>query len=93
MKVTDRKVLTVGRFGVIAMRDVKDVQYNILFHHKPRTTTEAHTLTLSDGMEPESLVLTDTFTRLQFYYFTRLFTQIPTDIVVIVNLAQETDTL
>ena len=74
MEAMHREVLLVGRLRVVAVRHVKNILRYILLHHKPRTTPEAHTLALSDGMEPQALVLTDATTGLQLYYIAWLFT-------------------
>ena len=44
-------------------------------------------------MEPESLVLANLLARLQFNDVARLFAQVATDVVVVVDLAQEADAL
>ena len=52
--------LAILRLRIVAIGDVDDVTTNVLLNHKPRATTQAQPLTLSDGMEPIAVVLTST---------------------------------
>ena len=87
MEIINSKILFVGRFWVIAVRDIENVLLNVFLHDKPGATAEAHALALTDGMEPEPTVLSDSATCLQFDHVARLLTQIAADIVVVVDLA------
>ena len=84
--VMDGKIRLIGRCRIVAMRDIKDVVGDILFDNKPRTSGEAHAFALANGMEPESTMLTDATTGLQLDDITRLFAEVTTDIVVVVDL-------
>ena len=64
MEIADGEVLFIRRLGVVAMRDIEDVLRHILLDDKPGAAAKAHALALTDGMEPESLVLTDAPARL-----------------------------
>ena len=55
------------------MRNVKNILSDILLHNKPRTASETHALALSDGVEPQSFMLSDTLASLQLNDITRLF--------------------
>ena len=93
MKIMDWEIRLISRGRVIAMRHIEDILEDILLHHKPRATREPHALALPNGMEPEPPMLTNASPRFQFNNITWLFTKIPSDIVIIVDLPQETDTL
>ena len=82
----DRELRLIGRLRVITMRDIEDVVGDILLDDKPGASGEAHALALPDGMEPQSAMFTDAATGLQFDDITRLFTEVTTDIVVVVDL-------
>ena len=93
MIIVHFKVLLISCIRVVAMRHIEDILFYVLLYHKPRSAAETHTLTLSYRMEPQPLMLSDALTRFQLYHITRLFTQIATDIVVIIHFPQETDAL
>ena len=65
----------------------------VLLDDKPGTSAKAQSLALTNGVEPESLVLANLLARLQFYDIARLLAQVATDVVVVVDFAQEADTL
>ena len=75
------------------MGNVEDIVRDILFDYEPRATGEPHAFALADGMEPEATVKADATPALEFDDITRILTEITTDIVVVVDLTQETDTL
>ena len=79
--------------GCVTLDDVEDVLLHILLHHIPRTATQAKSLALSDGVEPVALVLAEHLARLNVDDIAFLFTQKLTNIVVVVQLTQETDAL
>ena len=64
MEVVDRKILLVGCLGVVAMGHIEDIVGDILLDYKPWTATEAESLALTDGVEPQTLVATS-LTRLR----------------------------
>ena len=68
MEVLEQKLLLVGCLWVIAFTDIQDILLHVFLHHEPRTTTKAQSMTLSDGMEPQALMLSDAFSRLQFQH-------------------------
>ena len=74
MEIVDGEVLLISRLGIIAMGNVEDVVSDVLFDHKPRSATKPHTLSLTDGMKPQTLMLPDTLARLQFDDIARLLT-------------------
>ena len=75
------------------MGDVEDVVGDVFFDDEPGATGEAHAFALTDGMEPEAFVLTDTTTSFEFDDITGVLSEITTDIVIIIDLTQETDAL
>ena len=91
MDVMHREVTFVGCGRVVTVGDIEDVVRNILFNDEPGATGKAHTLALTDGMEPETTVFTDATTRLKFNDLTRVFTKVTTDIIIVVDLTQKTD--
>lgn len=93
VEVMQRKVLLIGSLRVIAMTHVKNIALHIFLHHKPGTAPEAKSLALSYGVKPQSLVLTDALARFQLYHITRIVAQVTADIVIVVDLPQETDAL
>ena len=83
----------VGGGGVVAVGDVEDVVGDIFFDDEPGTAGEAHAFALTDGVEPEAFVLTDTTTGFEFDDITGVFTEVTSDIVVVIDLPQKTDAL
>ena len=75
------------------MRDIDDILCYILLDDKPRTATQPHAFALADGVKPVTFMLADELARLQFYHVTLLFSEITSQVVVVVNLPQETDAL
>ena len=63
MEIVYLKVRLVGRFRVVSPADKKHVGLNILLHHKPRTTPKAQSVTLTDGVKPQSAVLANLLAR------------------------------
>ena len=86
MEIVHREVRLIGCLRVIPMRHIKNITVNILLDHKPRPTREPHTLALTNGMEPQTTMLTNTLTRLQFNDIPWILTQITSDIIIIVDL-------
>ena len=93
MEGVDGEGLLVGGCGVIAVGDVEDVAGDILFDNEPGTTGEAHTLTLTNGMEPKATMFANALAGFELDDITRHLTQIATDIIVVADFAQETDAL
>ena len=85
--------LAILRLRIVAIGDVDDVTTNVLLDHKPRATTQAQSLTLSDGMKPIAVVLTQHLAGLQFHDLTRTLTQVTLYKLIVIDLAQKTDTL
>ena len=52
MEIVHGDVVFIHLLWVIAMRHKEDVPLDILLHHKPRTTTKAESLALTDGIVP-----------------------------------------
>ena len=74
MEIMQREFLLVGSLRIIAMAHIEDILLYVFLDDKPRTAAEAQSLTLSDGMIPQSLVLTDTLTCFQFDNISRQIT-------------------
>lgn len=78
---------------VVAMGNVENVLFQILFHHEPRTTTQPESLALSDGMKPVSVVLAHFLARFDFDDRSFSFAQEATYEVVVIDFSQEADAL
>ena len=85
----DGEVGFVGGGGVVAVGDVEDVVRDILFDDEPGAAGEAHAFALTDGVEPEAFVLTDTTTGFEFDDITGVFTEVTSDIVIVIDLPQK----
>ena len=66
MEIMQRELLFIGCLRVIAMTHIEDILLYVFLDDKPRTAAEAQSLTLTNGMIPESLVLTDALACFQF---------------------------
>ena len=93
MDIMDGEVGFVGGGGIVAVGDVEDVVGDIFFDDEPGTARETHAFTLTDGVEPEAFMLTDTTTGFEFDDITGVFTEITSDIVIVIDLPQKTDAL
>ena len=93
VEVVDGEVGFVGGGGVVAMGDVEDVVGDVFFDDEPGTTGEAHAFALANGVEPEAFVLTNATASLEFDDVAWVFTEVTTDVVVVVDFSQETDAL
>lgn len=89
MEVVDGERLLVGCLGVVAMGHIEDIVGDILLDYKPRTTTEAESLALTDGVEPQTLVATYAATSLQLDDISGIVAEITLDVIVVINLAEE----
>ena len=87
------EVLLVCGARLVALAHIQRVVSNILLYHVPRTATEAESVTLSDGVEPQTAVLANELARFQFEHFARLLAEELANIVVVVYLTEETDAL
>ena len=93
MEILKREILLVRRLRVVAVTHVENVLLHILLDYEPRTAAEAQPLTLADGMEPQALVGADSLARLHLYHVARFLAQVPADVIVIVDLSQEVNSL
>ena len=93
MEVVDGEVLLVccARFEALAY--VQHVGNHILLHDIPRSAAEAQSVSLSDGVKPQAAVLAYQFARLQFEHFAGSLAEIASNVVVIIDLAEEADAL
>ena len=89
MEVVDGERLLVGCLGVVAMGHIEDIVGDILLDYKPGTTTEAESLALADGVEPQTLVATYAATSLQLDDISGIVAEITLDVIVVINLAEE----
>lgn len=87
MEIMQGEVLLVGCLRVIAVTHVEDIVLHVLLDNKPRTTAKAQALALSDGMEPQALVLAYLLARLHLDDIARMLAQIATDIIIVVDLS------
>lgn len=93
MEILKGEILLVRRLRVVTMTHVENIVLHILLYHEPRTAAEAQTLALTDGMEPQTLVATDALARLHLNHIARVLAQVSADVIVIVNLPQEANSL
>ena len=91
--VVYEELRTVGTGRVVAMREIDDVAADVFLHHKPRPAAEAQTLTLAYRGKPMALVSAHKAARLYLYSVALALAEIHTEIVVVVDLAEETDAL
>ena len=93
MEIVHLEILLISRFRVVAMRHVEDILSDILLDDEPRATAKAHALSLTNRMEPQALMLANHLTCFELNHIAWLLAKVATDIVVVVNLAQEADAL
>lgn len=93
VEVVDGEVGLVGGGGVVAMGDVEDVVGDVFFDDEPGTSGETHAFALTNGVEPEAFVRANATTSLEFDDVTWVFTEVTTDVVIVVDFSQKTDAL
>lgn len=93
MEVRQGEIALVSRGGVITMADVKDVALHVFLHHEPRATAHAKPLALAYSVKPQPLVLAYFPSRLQLDDVSGLLAQVSLYVLVVVDVAQETDAL
>ena len=86
-------LVAVLRIGVVALRYVKDVLFDILFDHEPGASAEQQPFALTDGMEPVAAVGSENAACFEFDYLPFALTEITAQKVVVVYLAEEADAL
>ena len=91
VEVAHGEVALVCCVGIIAMAYVKYVCLHVFFYHKPWSSSESHSLTLSYGVEPQSFVLSDAFPSFEFYHVAWLFSKITPDVVVVAYFPKAAD--
>ena len=79
--------------GAIAVGDIDDVLGHVLAHHVPWSAAQAEAFTLAYRVEPETAVLSQFASRLEFDDGSGPLAQVAADEVIVVNLPQETDAL
>ena len=77
----------------VAVAHIHHIILHILLHHIPWSATQPKALALTDGVEPESVVLAKFFACFDFNNRALLHAKVATDKVVVVNLSEETDAL
>ena len=75
------------------MREIYDILLYILLDDKPRSTTKAESLALSDGAKPVSFMLSHQFSGFHLYGIALPFTEVTTQIVIIIYLSKEANAL
>src|SRR5574344_894910 len=93
MEVMHGEIALVGSVWVVAMRHIQDVGSHVLLDYEPGATAEAQSLALSDGIKPQTAVLTYLLARLQFYHLAGIVAQISADIIIVIDFTQEADAL
>ena len=86
VNVVDGEIRLISRFRVVTVGDVEDVVGDVFFDDEPGTAGEAHAFALTDGMEPETTMRTDTTTSFEFDDITGVFTEVTSDIVIVIDL-------
>ena len=61
---------SILRLRVIAIRHIDDIAFDVFLDHKPRATTQAQALTLTNRVKPIAIVLAYNFPGLQFHNLT-----------------------
>lgn len=89
----DGEVLLVCCARFEALAHVQHVGSHILLHDIPRSAAESQSVSLSDGVKPQAAVLAYQFARLQLEHFAGSLAEIASDVVVIVDFAEEADAL
>ena len=93
VEVEQVDAVAILRVGVVALRDVEHILFDVLLHHKPGAAAEEEAFALSDGVEPIATVGAEDFAGFQLNNLSFAFAQIAAEEVVVVNLAQEADAL
>ena len=75
------------------MADVKNVALHVFLHHEPRASAHAEPLALAYGVKPKPLVLAYPQSRLQLYDVSGPLAQVSLYVLVVVDVAKETDSL
>ena len=93
MEIVYRKIFLIRHLRVITLTYIEYVAFHIFFDSVPRTATEAKSVPLTYGVEPQPPVHTDLLARFKFEHVARILTKITSYIIVIVNLPKETNSL
>ena len=93
MEILQWEILLVRRLRVVAVTHVENILLHILLDYEPRSAAEAQTLALADGVEPQTLVASDALARLHLNHVARVLAQVSADVIVIVDLSQEANSL
>ena len=93
MEVCHIEVILIDTLWVVAMRNKKDISLQVLLHYKPRTSAESQSFTLSNCIEPKSLVSTDFFASFYLSYIAWILSQVLLDVFAKIDISQETNAL
>ena len=89
----ERKFFTPRLHGFVTSDDVEDVLLHIFFHDVPGSAGESESFALTYGVEPQSAVLSDDFSRLHIDDVAGVLAEVAAYVVVVVYLAEATDAL
>ena len=93
MEVCHLDVVLIYFLWVIAMTDEEDIALEVFLYDEPWSTSESQAFTLSDGIEPESLMRSYLMAGLQFTHIARVFAKMASDIFTKVDISKEKDAL
>ena len=93
MEIVYWEILFVGGARLETLAYKQYVALHVFLHRIPRSAAEAKSVTLTDGMEPKTLMLTNLLAGLQFEHIARIFAEIATYVVVVVYHTEEADAL
>src|SRR5574344_2733916 len=76
MKIVDIEYIFVCSFGFISLTYIKDIVDHVFLDDIPRTAPETQSMTLTDGVEPESFMNSYFLSCFQFQHISSIFSQI-----------------
>ena len=93
VQVVNLEVFLVCGVWIVTMTDIQNITRRILLHHKPRPAAKAKPLALPNGMKPMTLVTTHQAPRFKLNDVALKLSNVSAHILIVVYIAQETDTL
>ena len=93
VKIVHKEVLFIGRFGIVSVANVENILRNVFLNNEPGSAAKAETFALSNGMEPQTLVFSYLLSGFKLNNVARLFTEITSYILVIINVSEEANAL
>ena len=93
MKILNMENGAVRTCRIVPVGDIENVACHIFLHRKPWTTTQAKPMTLTDGVKPKATMTADFLSRLKFHHITGFLAQISSQILIVVDFPEKTNTL